>query len=235
MILDRSGPRLHVWSLALMAFITSSLVLCCCCCCWCPNTPTLDYISANLKLFLFSHLVFDEFSWIFETFQTIFVPFVCVFLIWTVLLWHWVLIHFYPLGSQHIAAWVHDLFQGSLYEVLTLVSTAVLSSLSALPCLCYVPCYVPCCRFCDPNWLLQSFVSVTGDDPWQRLMVCSSRPHKLIRPTIPHNQMINPRDDDLNSFCIKCNELRCPAGLAIHFQNQLERRPTDPWERNDQS
>ena len=77
----RAGPRLHVWSLALMAFITSSLVLCCCCCCWCPNTPTLDYISANLKLFLFSHLVFDEFSWIFETFQTIFVPFVCVFLI----------------------------------------------------------------------------------------------------------------------------------------------------------
>ena len=95
-------------------------------------------------------------------------------------------------------------------------------------------CYVLCCRFCDPNWLLQSFVSVTGDDPWQRLMVCSSRPHKLIRPTIPHNQMINPRED-LNSVCIyKGSELRCPAGLAIHFQ-KLERRPTNPWERNDQS
>ena len=120
-------------------------------------------------------------------------------------------IHFYPLGSQHIAARIPDLFQGSMYEVLTLVSTAVLSSLRFLPCLCYVLC----CRFCDPNWLLQSFVSVTGDDPWQRLMVCSSRPHKLIRPTVPHNQMINPRDDDLNSFCIKCNEMSCRFGNSL--------------------
>ena len=69
----RAGPRLHVWSLALMAFITSSLVVCCCCpntffssssvpfFCWhfysSPiNSDPMYHVSANLNLFLFRHL-----------------------------------------------------------------------------------------------------------------------------------------------------------------------------------